>query len=179
MRGTLLMALLAVGLALVLSVVLQAADPQQQPGMSEQSQQQSETEQGMTQQQKIVRSSDLIGMNVHSQDQEKLGKIENLAIDQNTGRVHYVVVSFGTTLGFGGKLVPVPWRALKTISMAKGEQAVTESYCTLNVDKNTLAKAPSFEQGQWPDFSNQKWAISINEFYRPYLAKQPSEDYKR
>ena len=110
---------------------------------------------------------------VQGQDQERLGKIENLAIDQDTGKIRYAVVSFGGTLGFGGKLVPVPWHALTFVSTARpGEAAATVAYYVLSANKDALAKAPSFERGQWPDFSDQKWQGTIDQFFRPYMAKK-------
>ncbi|MEN6449561.1 MAG: PRC-barrel domain-containing protein [Thermoguttaceae bacterium] len=170
---SLLFALFAVGLALTLPFAFNAMGQQQptpdQPGM---------TGQGTTSSDQtnvnIIRGSDVMGLVVRDQNNEKLGKIDNLAIDQNTGRIRYVVVSFGSTLGFGGKLLPVPWQAVKTVSVAKaGEEGTTESHCVLNISKEELAKAPGFQQGQWPDFSNQKWVTAIDQFYRPYVAKRP------
>ena len=74
-------------------------------------------------------------------NQESLGKIDDLAIDQNTGEVRYVVLSFGGTMGIGGKLLPVPWIVLKTIAKPAVTEGVTpEIYCVLNVDKDVLQK---------------------------------------
>jgi sporulation protein YlmC with PRC-barrel domain len=121
----------------------------------------------------LLQASRLIGMEVRNDSQEKLGKIEDLAIDQNTGRVRYAVLSFGGVMGIGGKLLPMPWIALKTVSKAATtEGATTEMFCVLNVDKDALQKAPSFDKGQWPDFNNEKWVVTINDFYRPYIARQ-------
>ena len=114
-----------------------------------------------------VQASRLIGMEVRNDNQDKLGKIEDLAIDQNTGKVRYAVLSFGGLTGLGDKLLPMPWNALKTVSTAGTTAGTTlETYVLLNVDKDTLQKAPSFEKGQWPDFNNQKWLVAIDDFYR-------------
>jgi hypothetical protein len=121
----------------------------------------------------LLQASRLIGMEVRNDNQEKLGKIEDLAIDQNTGRVRYAVLSFGGVLGIGGKLLPMPWIALKPMSKAATTEGTTaELFCVLNVDKDALQKAPSFDKGQWPDFSNEKWVVAIDDFYRPYIARQ-------
>ena len=42
---------------------------------------------------------------------EDLGKIEELMIDLENGRVAYAVLSFGGFLGMGDKLFAIPWRA--------------------------------------------------------------------
>jgi sporulation protein YlmC with PRC-barrel domain len=125
-------------------------------------------------------ASHLIGMEVRNEGQERLGKIEDLAIDQNTGQVRYAVLSFDDAMGVGGKLLPMPWRALTIPQVAlkpipnsgTTEGIVPETYCVLKIDKDAIQKAPSFEKGQWPDFNDQKLAVAIADFYRPFIARQ-------
>jgi sporulation protein YlmC with PRC-barrel domain len=140
---------------------------------------------------RVWRITDLIGMEVQGQGRDKLGKIENLAIDQETGKIRYVIVSFETTMGFGGKLMPAPWQAFKFVSATTAGETVpmggvslsgqmslpspttgTAPYCILNADKDALAKAPGFDRGRWPDFNDRKWITAIEQFYRSYVAKQ-------
>lgn len=205
MRRSYVIGLLAVALILALTAVMQAAGqpgvslPEQQSGASHPAARDSdatkpEMESGATKRahaSHVWQVTDVIGMEVQGQDREKLGRIENLAIAQETGKIRYAVVSFGTTMGFGGKLLPVPWQALKLVLAAKASEAapfsgvtlpgpvvlpsqatMTAPYCILNIDKDTLAKAPSFEKGQWPNFNDQKWITVIEQFYRPYIAKR-------
>ena len=118
--------------------------------------------------------SRLIGMEVRNEGQEKLGKIEDLAIDLSTGQIRYAVISCDGVTGIGGKLLPMPWialtlpqQALKPIAtLAEG---IGQTYCVLNVNKDALQKAPSFERDQWPDFNNQRLVVAINDFYRPCI----------
>ena len=49
----------------------------------------------------------------HKARGENLGKIEELMLDLETGRVAYAVLSFGGFLGMGEKLFAVPFEALK------------------------------------------------------------------
>ena len=58
------------------------------------------------------RSSQITGMTVTSPQGEKLGKIDDLLIDQE-GAVRYAILSHGGLLGIGDKLIPIPWKALK------------------------------------------------------------------
>src|SRR6266404_1515000 len=51
----------------------------------------------------VERADKLIGKQVRSSDDEKLGKIENLVIDLESGRILYVVVGSGGILGAGEK----------------------------------------------------------------------------
>jgi hypothetical protein len=174
MRGILVGVSLATGIVLALCVALQAVEPTDSPnnmGRDAMAQQHTVGQ--------IVRATDLIGLEVRGQNNEKIGKVDNLAIDQ-TGQVRYAVVSFGGTMGIGAKMLPLPWQALTLESMPRpGERATTSPYCVLGIDKDTLAKAPSFESGQWPNFNDQKWVLSIGQFYRPYLAKRLGGSYTR
>jgi sporulation protein YlmC with PRC-barrel domain len=192
MRGKLSIVLLAVGMVLALSAVLQAADPpvmpgqQQQPGMSPQpgmGPNTMKTDPNMMKTEgmganSLCRATDVIGMEVWNQNQkEQLGTIENFAIDHNNGQIRYVVVSIPGTMGERNKLVPLPWQALKAVMTEKtdAETIAVPRYFTLDLDRTVLAKAPSFQQGQWPDFSDQRWVTAIQHFYGPYLAKRSGE----
>jgi len=73
---------------------------------------------------------------------EHLGKIEDLMIDLEHGRVAYAVLSFGGFLGLGNKLFAVPWEAL---TVRPHEHAFV-----LNVSKETLGKAEGFDKDDWP-----------------------------
>jgi sporulation protein YlmC with PRC-barrel domain len=182
MRVSFSIALLAVGMVLALSPVLQADPPtvprhEQPSGTSPQTSNDPGTmKTGRTGCQKLCQITDVIGMDIVGPSQEKLGKIENLAIDHNSGKVRYVVVSLNETVAEGGKLLPVPWNALKFVATTKaGEASHATKHCLLNLDKDSLAKAPSFQQGQRPDFSDQRWVTSIERFYQPYVAKRSGE----
>jgi hypothetical protein len=179
MRGSLLIGLAVAGLLLAFSPALQAADqplmnpPERQPALPD------TNNPGMMQQEPmaavhVLRATDVIGLEVRGLNNENLGKIDNLAIDGTTGQIRYAVVSFGSTLGIGGKLLPVPWQALKcgTPAHKAGETVPVAKFAVLNVDKEALDKAPSFKTHEWPDFSDQRWITSIDQFYRPYLAKR-------
>jgi sporulation protein YlmC with PRC-barrel domain len=121
----------------------------------------------------FVQASRVLGLEVRNENQETLGKIQDLAIDLNTGKVRYAVLSVGGVMGMGGKLMPMPWNALQAMTKpATTEGAMPEVYCILNISKDALQKAPSFESSRQPDFNNQKWVVMIEDFYRPYIAQQ-------
>jgi sporulation protein YlmC with PRC-barrel domain len=186
--------MLMVGTVLALSASMWAADPpttppQDQPNASpssntDQGTPSSEMESGAanmnnTNAGRCYSVTEVIGREVQGQDNEKLGKIEDLAINPKTGKVQYVVLSLNGTTGSEGKLLPVPWMAFKHVSAKSGETVQAAGHCMINVDKNTLAKAPTFQKGQWPDFSDSRWTNAINQFYNPIIAKQSNEGYTR
>lgn len=53
------------------------------------------------------------GDSVRNANGDDLGRIEDLVIDVESGRVNYAVLSFGGFLGIAGKLFAVPWEALE------------------------------------------------------------------
>ncbi len=68
---------------------------------------------------------------------EDLGKIEELLIDLQSGRIGYAVLSFGGFLGLSDKLFAIPWQALTL--------RLHEHAFLLEIPKETLEKAEGFE----------------------------------
>ena len=105
----------------------------------------------------LLAAASLIGDDVMSQDGEKIGKMEELMISVEDGRVGYAVMSFGGFLGFGNKFFAIPWATLRVDE---------EKKCfILNVDKERLKKAPGFDKDHWPDMTPE-WAAEINTYYK-------------
>ena len=111
---------------------------------------------------KVMSAATLSGYLVRNRDDEDLGCIEELMMNPETGRVAYAILSFGGFLGFGGKLYAVPWSAL--------ELDPEERVFLLNADRETLEKAPAFQEENWPDFGDLDWGSKVHQFYglRPY-----------
>lgn len=109
-----------------------------------------------------MKATDLIGKNVENPANENLGKIEDIVVDPDTGRVIYSVLSFGGFLGMGDKLFAVPFHSLAVGSDAKK--------FILDVDKDRLKNAQGFDKNNWPNMADARWARETHEFYRirPY-----------
>jgi len=111
----------------------------------------------------VVSASKIIGEAVINRQNENLGKIHELVIDAQDGRLAYAVLSFGGFMGMGNKLFAMPWKAF--------EFAKTENKLILNVDKEKLKNAPGFDQAaKWPDFADRTWGSTIYKYYgyEPY-----------
>jgi sporulation protein YlmC with PRC-barrel domain len=111
------------------------------------------------------RASKLIGMSVRNSQGEKLGTVEDLVADMNTGKIGYVAMGFGGVLGFGEKLFAVPFGQLKF------ERGTNESYFVLNVPKEELKTAPGFDRDHWPNMADPNWARDIDQYYHRHAAK--------
>jgi sporulation protein YlmC with PRC-barrel domain len=111
---------------------------------------------------RIQKASDLIGKSVQNTRGEPLGKVHDLAIDAEHGRVAYAVLSFGGFLGMGDKWFAVPTGALTLPADCK--------QFVLAVDKDRLKGATGFDKDRWPKMDDPSWSTKVHEFYgqRPY-----------
>ena len=114
----------------------------------------------------VLSASRVTGDKVRNLRGEELGKIEEVMIDLDHGRVAYAVLSFGGFLGVGGKLFAIPWDAL--------EVDLQEHEFVLDVDKERLDSAPGFDKNHWPQMADRQWATAIHQCYgrRPYWDEQ-------
>ncbi len=118
------------------------------------------------------RASKIIGMAVDDEQGERLGKVEDLIIDPKGDRVIFAVVSYGGTLGIGGKYTAVPLSL-----MAEGNR----DSLVLNVSKDKLASAPTFDKNQWPDPKDRAWTENVYRHYgqTPYWKESGQQELKK
>lgn len=118
----------------------------------------------------VQKASKLMGMAVKNQQEEKLGKVENILLDLSSGRIVAVIVSSGGFLGMGDELSAVPPTALR----------FTAQLDTLQLDttKEMLTSAPHFKADQWPDFAEPGYAGGVYRAYQvePYFSSQAPAD---
>lgn len=103
------------------------------------------------------RATGLIGTDVRNPSNDELGKIDDFVIDWNSGKVRYLVLSHGAIMDVGGKLFAIP---VEAVTRKAGEEAFV-----LNVTKEDLKGAPSFDKSNWPNFGDAQWKRSINDYY--------------
>ena len=114
----------------------------------------------------LMGADTLMGEDVYNHKDEDLGDIKEIILDMRSGKVAYVVLSFGGFLGMGEKLFAVPWNALTLDTVNKR--------FILNVEKDRLNDAPGFDKDDWPDMSDLTWAAGVHSFYgtKPYYDSQ-------
>jgi len=110
----------------------------------------------------LISADKVEGTNVYSPAKEKLGHIENLMIDKQSGKVAYAIMSFGGFLGVGERLHPLPWSILK-YDRSQGGYVV-------NLDKRTLEGAPQYEPAAPPNYADTGWGTQVHSYYKvpPY-----------
>jgi sporulation protein YlmC with PRC-barrel domain len=73
---------------------------------------------------------------------DKLGTLEQLVIDAQTGRVIYGVAKLADGFAHSGKYFAVPWDAL--------DLSRDETHLELDIRREALENVPVFEEGNWP-----------------------------
>jgi sporulation protein YlmC with PRC-barrel domain len=99
----------------------------------------------------LIESDSVEGTAVFGMDGHKLGKIKRLVVEKLSGKVVYVVMSFGGFFGFGDKLFPIPWERLKYDPTLAGFR--------LDITDEQLRTAPSLgtdENQGWTDREREK-----------------------
>ncbi len=92
------------------------------------------------------RASDLMGSRVYGANNENIGEINDVLMDQN-GRVHAIVIGVGGFLGIGEKDVAVPMSALQFMAdnpaTAQQDATTTGSVTTPAAPATSTAPAPA------------------------------------
>lgn len=105
---------------------------------------------------RILRASELLGMNVDNYQDDTIGEIHDLILNSRLDRVNAVVVSSGGFLGVGEQLSVLPVGAVST----------TKDAVLVNATKETLEKSPRFTTASWPENMNDPGYLV--DVYSPY-----------
>jgi len=110
-----------------------------------------------------VKAGDIIGMEVQNFQNEKLGKVDNLAVDVESGRVVEVILSTGGFLGFGETLTAVPAGAL--------HHDPTSKLLHMDVTRAKLKDAPRFDMSEWAASTHSNRIVEAYAYYgqQPYF----------
>ena len=112
-----------------------------------------------------VKASDIIGMTVKNYQHEKLGKVENLAVDMESGRIVQVIVSSGGFLGMGETLTPVPPGAL--------HHEVGQKVLHLDASTEKFNAAPKCDTAKWDEDTQSNRVSEVYGYYgqQPYFVR--------
>lgn len=110
----------------------------------------------------VMAADTLDGDKIVSADGDEVGKVKDIMLDVQSGRVAYVVMSSGGFLGIGDKLLAIPWNALTLDADRK---------CfLLALPSERVKNAPGFDKDHWPAMADRTWASSVHQYYgrEPY-----------
>jgi sporulation protein YlmC with PRC-barrel domain len=100
------------------------------------------------------------GTDVYNKAGEKLGKIEDVAIEKVSGEVAYAILSFGGVLGIGAKYHPVPWKLLKYDTDKRAY--------VIPMDKAELTSAPMIDEKELSGWTDEATRDAIFKYYGAY-----------
>lgn len=105
-------------------------------------------------------AADLRGRDVHNSRGEKIGSVNDVVIDLNSGRAPYVIVQSGGVLGMGARERAVPMGALQP-RLADGK---SDGY-TLDVSNELWEQAPRLERDRLTDLENEINGRNLHHIY--------------
>lgn len=103
------------------------------------------------------------GTTVYNREGDKLGSVEDIAVDKLSGQVAYAILGFGGVLGLGERYYPVPWSLLTYDTERKGY--------VIPCDKGKLHDAPSFQADDLSGWDDSDVRQGIYDYYGPYGAR--------
>jgi sporulation protein YlmC with PRC-barrel domain len=98
---------------------------------------------------RMMRASDLIGMEVDDPKGEDVGEIEDLVVNMANGRIRYVVLDFDKEWSLDDKLVTLPLTSFTFPQ--EGRELV------LSTPKERIDMSRGFDENSWPDFNNRRF----------------------
>ena len=116
------------------------------------------------------RASDIIGMDIVNMQDEKIGAVDDLAVDLSNGRVKAVIISSGGFIGIADELSIVPPSALTLTEEGDSFSA--------NLTKDQLTNAPRFQGSKYPDLNDEKYMDNVYKAYNAdsYMEKDRAAD---
>jgi sporulation protein YlmC with PRC-barrel domain len=110
-----------------------------------------------TPQSTLIEASKVQGTAVYNPHGERLGSIDDVMIDKNSGLSVYAIMSFGGFLGLGADYRPIPWSKL-TYSRTLGGYVV-------DVDARVLEGAPAYAAGAAPRWGDKTYEEDLHSYY--------------
>ena len=105
---------------------------------------------------RIISSDRVEGTAVYNTSGDKLGSIDDLMIDKQSGQVRYAVLEFGGFLGIGTDRYPLPWDMLEYDTSKDGYVAP--------LDKSTLERAPRYAESDRPAYTDD-YGRRVHDYY--------------
>jgi sporulation protein YlmC with PRC-barrel domain len=106
---------------------------------------------------RLIAADRVEGTNVYDPQGNKLGSIDTVMIEKNSGQVAYAVLSFGGFLGIGESHYPLPWNHLR--------YDMREDGYVVSITEEQLRGAPNYARDSSIDWSDSGFRGSIDTYY--------------
>jgi sporulation protein YlmC with PRC-barrel domain len=105
----------------------------------------------------VMAASTLDDTRVISADGEHVGKISDIMLDVQSGRVAYVVLAEGGFLGIYCTLHAIPWSALMLDA--------DEKCFFVDMTAEEIRNEPGFDKDHWPSMADAQWGATVHQYY--------------
>ncbi len=110
---------------------------------------------------RLIAASQVSGTTVFDQAGSRIGTIEDIVLNKQSGRTAFAVLSFGGFLGIGDKHHPLPWNSLK-YDEGKGGYVV-------DISREQLQGGPAYGDNDTLAWDDAAWGKRINDYYGPRI----------
>ncbi|QMW24266.1 PRC-barrel domain-containing protein [Sandaracinobacteroides saxicola] len=108
----------------------------------------------------LISADKVQGTAVYDSSGDKIGSIDSLMIDKESGEVAYAVMSFGGFLGIGERYHPLPWDVL-TYDTNLGGYNVGQAAANLK-------DAPNYSRDEIGDWDDDDLTSRVDDYYADY-----------
>ncbi len=110
----------------------------------------------------LIASDKVEGTAVYRSTGDKIGRIERVMLDKQTGKVAYAIMSFGGFMGIGEDYYPLPWSLLKYNPRLDGYE--------VDIGEQQLKGAPKYSAHDTWDWNARDRDRTIDDYYNapPY-----------
>src|ERR1043165_926378 len=121
----------------------------------------------------------VVGSTVKNPQGEYLGRIEEAAINPNTGQLEFAMLQIYYPTNTS-RITPVPWKVLNYVSDQSQNGGLPGAVQTfsLSMSRSQLERAPTLDRSRWPSLNEPYWAERIYAYYgvrpQPGLAMSSS-----
>jgi len=107
-----------------------------------------------------VCAEELDGLRVNGVDGKPLGEIETIAFDREHGRISYVVITEGGSLGLGESYYALPW---STLDLSRDDEGALKASTSIAMER--VKEAPKYDVEDWKRMSSPEWARELYAYY--------------
>ncbi|WP_243457085.1 PRC-barrel domain-containing protein [Parasphingorhabdus cellanae] len=105
----------------------------------------------------VIASDRVEGTAIYGADNDKIGTVDKLMIEKQTGRVTDAILSVGGFLGIGSDRHSLPWAKLDYDTELGGYK--------LDVTKEQLEQAPRFKEDEADKAFDRQYQTSVYEYW--------------
>jgi hypothetical protein len=110
----------------------------------------------------LILTSRVVGTPVYDRSGTRLGHIDDVSLEKESGHAIYAIMSFGGVLGIGEKFHPLPWRLLDYDIELQGFR--------VPLDPAALKDAPSYDVRELRDLGGPDHRVHGDTIYGYYGA---------